>query len=183
MRIHRTTPALALTALTTLTLVLAGCGSDSGGDESSAGSVSPSTSASPTTAGPTTASPSASQSPTTRSPTTEPPTADPSQCATVSGSLGADDSGRTVCLTTGQVVRVELDGTAERPWKPLTTEGAGLEATNSGIVLQPGDASGAYKAVSTGKIRLSSTRPLCGAGSGRISCKGIQEWWVAVVVR
>ncbi|MGW3289114.1 hypothetical protein ACWDR3_31200 [Streptomyces sp. NPDC001002] len=163
MRIHRTTPALALTALTALTFVIAGCGTDSGGDEGSAGSVSPSTAAT--------------------SPTPESPTPDPSQCAAVSGSLGADDSGRTVCLSTGQVVRVELDGTADRPWKALTADGSGLEATNSGFVMQPGDANAAYKAVSTGKIRLSSTRPLCGAESGRISCKGIQEWWVTVVVR
>jgi len=175
MRIRRTTPALALTALT---LVIAGCGSQSGRDEGSARSVSPST-----TARPSTARPSPTGSPSVDLPTPQSPTADPSRCATVSGSLGADDRGRTVCLATGEVVRVELDGTSDRPWKAVTAEGAGLEATNSGFVMQPGDANAAYKAVSTGKIRLSSTRPLCGAESGRISCKGIQEWWVTVVVR
>jgi hypothetical protein len=102
---------------------------------------------------------------------------------TARSQLGVADSGRTVCLAAGDTVRVSLDGTAERPWKPVAADGSGLEATNSGFVLQPGDASGAFKAVSAGKTRLASTRPLCAAGTGRISCKGLQEWWVTVVVK
>lgn len=71
----------------------------------------------------------------------------------------------------------------EPPWKPVAVDGSGLEATNSGIVLLPGDASSAYKAVSAGQVRLSSQRPLCATETGRVSCKGIQEWWVAVEVK
>ncbi|MCX5050928.1 hypothetical protein OG895_27055 [Streptomyces sp. NBC_00201] len=150
-------------ALAALTLVLAGCGSQS---DSGKGGDGTHVSSSPT---PTGTRPSS-------------PTTSPTGC-TQASTLGAKDSGRSVCLAVGDTVRVTLDGTAERPWKPLSADGSGLEPTNSGIVLQRGDASAAFKAVSTGKTRLTSTRPLCAAQTGRVSCLGIQEWWVTVVVR
>lgn len=156
---RRTIPHTAL-ALVGLTLVLAGCGGRSG----SGGSGSVSSSPTPTT-----------------SPATG-PTSGPTGCAAAS-TLSVRDSGRTVCLAVGETVRISLDGTAKRPWKPVTVKGSGLQAVNSGFVLQPGDASAAYKAVSPGKARLQSTRPLCAAQTGRVSCLGIQEWWVTVVVR
>ncbi|MER6629949.1 hypothetical protein ABT301_17195 [Streptomyces sp. NPDC000987] len=154
----RTTHRTAL-ALAALTLAAAGCG---GGNVSGAGSgkgggggtVSPSSPTSTAAAG----------------------------CADTT-QLDAADSGRTVCLTVGGTVRISLDGTAGRPWKPVAVNGTGLRATNSGFVLRPGDASAAFEAVSAGRSRLSSTRPLCAARTGQISCKGIQEWWVTVVVR
>lgn len=153
---HRT--ALALAALT---LLLAGCGTEAGSEGSGGSdSVSPSP--------PPTASPS--------------PSASPSGCTPVTGDLGATDSGDTVCLAVGDTVRVALDGTKGRPWKPVGVEGSGLEATNSGVVLLPGDANSAYRAVSAGTVRLSSTRPLCATETGKVSCKGIQEWRVTVVV-
>ncbi|MFF1302547.1 hypothetical protein [Streptomyces sp. NPDC058307] len=153
--IRKTTLALA-----TLTLLLAGCGTDAGNGKGGGGdSVSPSS--------PTAAAPSAT------------PTA--TGCTT-QAELGATDSGDTVCLAVGGTIRISLDGTRSRPWKPVTVDGSGLEATNSGIVLLPGDASSAYKAVSAGRIQLSSQRPLCATGTGGISCKGIQEWRVTVLV-
>ena len=142
-------------ALATLTLLLAGCGTEAGNGKGGGGdSVSPS------------------------SPTST-PTA--TGCTTRT-ELGATDSGDTVCLAVGDTIRISLDGTKNRPWKPVAVDGSGLEATNSGIVLLPGDASSAYKAVSAGQVRLSSQRPLCATETGRVSCKGIQEWWVAVLV-
>jgi hypothetical protein len=149
---------LALAALTLL-LATAGCGSQAGSDGGAgSGTVSPS---------PSSAAPSAEPSP---------------GCASGSG-LDAADSGDTVCLAVGDTVRVGLDGTKGRPWQPVAVQGSGLEATNSGIVLLPGDANAAYKAVSAGAVRLSSSRPLCATDTGRVSCKGIQEWWVTVLVK
>jgi hypothetical protein len=172
---RRTIPHTTL-ALAALTLVLAGCGgpSDNGG-RSDTGKGSSSVSSSPATPTPT---------PTTSSPTgpTTGPTGSPTGC-TAASTLSAHDSGRTVCLTVGETLRVSLDGTAKRPWKPLAVKGTGLEAANSGIVLQPGDANAAYRAVAAGKTRLQSTRPLCAAQAGRVSCLGIQEWWVTVEVK
>jgi hypothetical protein len=156
---HRTTLALAA-----LTLLLAGCGTEAGSDGGGSDTVSPPPASSPSSASP---SPSQSQSP---------------ECTSAS-ELDAGDSGSTVCLAVGDTLRVSLDGTKSRPWKPVTTVGGGLEATNSGIVLLPGDASSAYKAVSAGRVELSSQRPLCATGAGKVSCKGIQEWWVAVEVK
>ncbi|MFE7166514.1 hypothetical protein [Streptomyces sp. NPDC057616] len=158
---RRTIPHTTL-AVAALALVLAGCGGQS--DSGKGGSSTVSSSPTPTT-----------------SPSTSPP-GSPSGCA-AAATLAAHDSGRTVCLAVGETLRVSLDGTAKRPWKPVAVKGSGLEAANSGIVLQPGDASAAYKAVSAGKTRLQSTRPLCAAQTGRVSCLGIQEWWVTVVVR
>lgn len=136
---------LAVTAL-----LLAGCGTQTGGDkDDSGGSVSPSPS--------------------------------PSGCTSVP-ELHAADSGRTVCLAVGGTVRVALDGTENRPWTPVTAEGDGLEAANSGIVLLPGDANAAFEAVSAGTVRLTSARPLCATETGKVSCKGIQDWSVTVVV-
>lgn len=105
----------------------------------------------------------------------------PSGCTSVP-ELHAADSGRTVCLAVGGTVRVALDGAKNRPWTPVTTEGSGLEATNSGIVLLPGDANAAFEAVSAGRTKLTSSRPLCATETGKVSCKGIQEWSVTVVV-
>ncbi|MFK4098612.1 hypothetical protein ACI2L1_00730 [Streptomyces sp. NPDC019531] len=151
---HRT--ALALAALT---LLLAGCGTEAGSQGGDGDTVSP--------------------SPSSSSP---PPSASSSPGCTHASELDAGDSGSTVCLAVGDTIRISLDGTKSRPWKPVTTEGGGLEATNSGIVLLPGDASSAYKAVSAGTVRLSSTRPLCATETGKVSCKGIQEWRVTVLV-
>ncbi|KUN27446.1 hypothetical protein AQJ23_11985 [Streptomyces antibioticus] len=109
------------------------------------------------------------------------PSSSPS-CTTAS-ELNASASGDTVCLAVGDTIRVGLDGTKSRPWKPVTTEGTGLEAVNSGFVLLPGDANAAFRAESEGHVRLSSSRPLCAADSGRVACQGVQEWWVTVVVK
>lgn len=133
-------------------LLLAGCGTQTGGDTGD--TVSPSQTVSPS----------------------------PSDCASVP-ELHAADNGRTVCLAVGGTVRVALDGEKNRPWKPVTAEGTGLEAANSGIVLLPGDANAAFEAVSAGTVRLASSRPLCATEEGRVACQGIQEWWVTVVVK
>ncbi|MFF1722084.1 hypothetical protein [Streptomyces sviceus] len=159
---HRT--ALALAALT---LLLAGCGTEAGNEGGGGDTVSP---------------PPSSSSPPSSSLPSSSPSASPSPGCTSASQLDADDSGSTVCLAVGDTLRISLDGTKSRPWKPVTTEGAGLEPTNSGIVLLPGDASSAYKAVSAGQVRLSSQRPLCATETGGVSCKGIQEWRVTVVV-
>ncbi|MGW1750154.1 hypothetical protein ACWCRD_31950 [Streptomyces sp. NPDC002092] len=151
-------------ALAALTLALAGCGnqtdSGKGGDGNNV-----------------------SSSPTPRKSPPASPTPSPSGGCTTESTLGAADSGRTVCLAVGDTVRISLDGTAKRPWKPVTASGSVLRAANSGFVLQPGDASAAFKAVADGKTRLQSTRPLCAKQPGQVSCLGIQEWWVTVVVK
>jgi hypothetical protein len=140
-----------IATLAVAALLLAGCGTQTGGGRGDSGdSVSPS----------------------------------PSGCTSVQSvpELHAADSGRTVCLAVGGTVRVALDGAKNRPWTPVTAEGSGLEAANSGIVLLPGDANAAFEAVSAGTVRLSSARPLCATETGKVSCKGIQDWSVTVVV-
>ncbi|MEU5597262.1 hypothetical protein [Streptomyces sp. NPDC020298] len=178
--LHRTF-AVAATAAA---LLLAGCGSQDGGGEAGSGSVSP-----------TPSSPSQSQSP---SPTPTPsdsasqstsPSASPPSSPTGSGSctprtqLDATDNGRTVCLAEGQTLRLTLDGTKDRPWKPVTAEGGALKAANPGFVIQPGDATAAFEAVAPGTAHLTSSRPLCASRPGQVSCKGIQGWKVTVEVR
>jgi hypothetical protein len=164
--ISRTFPRTAL-ALAAAALPLTGCGG--GGSGSGSGSVSPS----PTATKPPATSP---------APSKGSPTESPTGC-TAAATLSARDSGRKVCLAVGDTLRITLDGTAKRPWKPVAVQGSGLEAVNSGLVLQPGDASAAFRAVAHGTARLQSTRPLCAAQTGRVSCLGLQEWWVTVVVR
>lgn len=179
---RRTTPTrtIALTALTLL--VAAGCGTKGGSEAGGSGSVSPS----PAPSSPSPSSPSSPASvPPSPSPSSSSSSPSPSSgqdCAAATGELGAADTGHTYCLTAGDTLRVTLDGTTPRPWKPVKSDGSGLEATNSGIVLQAGDASAAYRAVSAGTVRLTSSRPMCPSDPGRISCKGLQEWTVTVVV-
>ncbi|MFJ7152693.1 hypothetical protein ACIQVT_31630 [Streptomyces sp. NPDC100445] len=100
--------------------------------------------------------------------------------------LTAADRGRTVCVTGGGEVRLTLDGTRARPWKPVTASGTALRAVNAGLVLRPGDATAAYRAAGTGTgtVRLTSSRPLCAGATapGRVSCKGVEEWTVTVRV-
>ncbi|MFJ9728685.1 hypothetical protein ACIRP3_38665 [Streptomyces sp. NPDC101209] len=163
---RRSIPHTAL-AVTALALALAGCG---GQTDSGKGGGSGTVSSSPSPAPSTTPTPTAS------------PSASATGCAPAA-TLDVHDSGRTVCLSVGDTIRISLDGTAKRPWKPVTADGSALAAVNSGFVLQPGDASAAFKAVSDGRTRLRSTRPLCATQTGRVSCLGIQEWWVTVVVK
>lgn len=154
MRLTTHRPPPARTALATLILLLAGCGSSGGSDSAGSGTVSPSPS----------------------------PTTSPRGCGSAPAELGAADTGRTYCLATGGTLRLSLDGTASRPWTPVKADGSGLEATNGGIVLRPGDASAAFRAVAAGTVRLTSSRPLCATGPDQMSCKGIQEWTVTVRV-
>ncbi|WP_406454826.1 hypothetical protein OH768_17980 [Streptomyces sp. NBC_01622] len=140
-------------AVASLALALTGCGGTK--SDTGSGSVSP------------------SQSPT--------PGKSRSAC-TSKETLAAADTNGTFCLTTGSTIRILLDGTASRPWAQVKTAGTALEATNSGILIRPGDASNAFKAVSAGTVKLTSSRPLCATAPHKISCKGIQEWSVTVVV-
>jgi hypothetical protein len=112
------------------------------------------------------------------------PTRSAADCA-AHAELKAADRGRTVCVTRGGEVRITLDGTTARPWKPVTASGTALEAVNAGFVLQRGDATAAYRAVAPGTVKLASSRPLCAepTAPGQVSCKGIEEWAVTVRVR
>ncbi|MFF0136214.1 hypothetical protein ACFYRN_07180 [Streptomyces sp. NPDC005227] len=175
MRRTTHTRTIALTALTLL--VAAGCGTRGGSEAGGSGTVSPSSAPS------SPSSPASSSVPPTPTPT--PSSSSPSSgqdCVAATGELGAADTGHTYCLAAGDSIRVTLDGTTPRPWKPVKSDGSGLEPANSGIVLQAGDASAAYRAVSAGTVRLTSSRPMCPSDPGRISCKGLQEWTVTVVV-
>ncbi|AOR34037.1 hypothetical protein BFF78_25955 [Streptomyces fodineus] len=136
-------------------LLLAGCGSHGGKDTGGAGKVSPSAST-PAKGG----------------------------CASLV-QLKAADSGRTVCVAKGGEVRLNLDGTKSRPWKPVTTSGGVLKGINAGFVVLAGDATAAYQAVADGTAKLTSSRPLCAqpTAPGQMSCKGIQEWTVTVKVQ
>ncbi|MFJ7965055.1 hypothetical protein [Streptomyces sp. NPDC096324] len=161
-------------ALAALALLLAGCGTQGGDDAGAGGTVSPSPTPTGGTVSPT---PTPTDGPASPSPTPSGP-----GCAQATAQLGAADTGRTYCLAPGDTIRVLLDGTTKRPWKPVRSEGGALAATNGGIVLQPGDASAAYRAVSEGTVTLTSSRPMCPSDPARMSCKGLQEWTVTVVV-
>ncbi|MER6069388.1 hypothetical protein ABT187_11125 [Streptomyces sp. NPDC001817] len=144
-----------LCALAAAALLLAGCGSQSG-KAGAGGDSKVSPSASPTGAG----------------------------CAPLV-QLKVSDSGRTVCVAKGGEVRLALNGTKSRPWKPVVAEGTALKGINAGFVIQPGQATAAYQAVNTGTEKLTSSRPLCAepTAPGQVSCKGIQEWTVTVTVK
>ncbi|MFF7972811.1 hypothetical protein [Streptomyces sp. NPDC007905] len=143
-------------AIAAAALLLAACGPQNGGDKGGgSGKVSPSASA---------------------------PSSD-GRCVT-HAELTAADNGRTVCLVKGGELRLTLDGTRARPWKPVQASGTALKAINSGFVIQPGDATAAYRAVASGTTKLTSSRPLCAepTAPGQVSCQGIQEWTVTVKV-
>jgi hypothetical protein len=148
----RTTPVTVAAAL-----LLAGCGA---GD----GSAGPPGSAAPSGASRAPAGPGT-----------------PDAC-TAHAELGAADSGRTLCLTAGGELRLRLEGSRDRPWSPVEATGTALKAVNAGIVILPGDALAAYRAVAPGTARLSASRPLCPTGPGHVSCHGLEEWTVTVRV-
>ncbi|MGW3497155.1 hypothetical protein [Streptomyces sp. NPDC001020] len=149
--LHRTTAVAAA-------LLLAGCGTQSGGGTSASGTVSPPASPSPS------------------------PTGSGKGCAAQARLTVADD-GRTVCLTTGGQIRLTLHGTKDRPWTPVTATGNTLKAVNAGIAVRPGDAVAAFDAVAPGTAQLTSTRPLCARRAGQNSCLAVQKWTVTVTVR
>ncbi|MEU9455241.1 hypothetical protein [Streptomyces sp. NPDC048277] len=165
---RRTTFHRASLAAATL-LLLAGCGSQSGGEGKGSGTVS----SSPTASGPTTsASPSASAS--------------SGSCTPLTSELTTADSGRTFCLAQDGTLRITLSGSEQRPWKKIAAAGdtGALKPMNYGIMLRGGDAGAAYQAVAAGTVTFSATRPLCAepTAPGQVSCKGIQEWHVTVQV-
>ncbi|MFF7902077.1 hypothetical protein ACFZCV_25250 [Streptomyces sp. NPDC007920] len=168
---RRSTLHVGIVTAAAATLLLVGCGARHDG----AGSGKDGAPSRPTT-GP--ASPPGSDS---RRPGSDaPPT--PAPACTDRAELTAADSGRTLCLTVGGQVRLTLDGTEDRPWTPVRSSGTALRAANAGIVLLPGDAVAAFDAVAPGTARLTSARPLCAAGHGRIACQGIRRWTVTVRV-
>ncbi|WP_439943153.1 hypothetical protein [Streptomyces sp. BBFR115] len=184
--LHRGTLAATTAAAAAAALLLAGCGTqddDGKGGPTGAGSGGATASASASPSG----SASAPGSPSGPGSASAPPSATGSAPASPSGcgrhaELTAADTGRTVCLTVGGSVRMNLDGTKERPWSPVKAEGGILKGTNAGIVILPGDALAAFTASAPGTARLSASRPLCATGPGKISCLGIQEWTVTVKV-
>ncbi|GHD99554.1 hypothetical protein [Streptomyces alanosinicus] len=144
-------------ALAATALLLAGCGSHKGSDNAGGGAkVSPSATSAPAKGG----------------------------CA-ADVQLKAADGGRTVCVSKGGEVRLTLDGTKSRPWKPVMVSGSALKGINAGFAIQPGDANAAYHAVTAGTVKLTSSRPLCAqpTAPGQVSCKGIQDWTVTVTVK
>ncbi|MFG2885335.1 hypothetical protein ACGFYV_24095 [Streptomyces sp. NPDC048297] len=165
---RRTTPL----ALAAAALLLAGCGAQSGttGGSGSGSGTDDSGKASPT--------PSASSASSASS-------VSPSGGCVAHAELTAADNGRTLCLTRGGDLRLTLDGTRSRPWKPVMTSGTALEAINPGFVILPGDATAAYRAVQPGTAKLTSSRPLCPqpTAPGQVACQGIQEWTATVTVR
>ncbi|MEU3523269.1 hypothetical protein AB0E62_05275 [Streptomyces sp. NPDC038707] len=98
--------------------------------------------------------------------------------------LTAAEQDRHVCVAEGGELRIVLDGTRDRPWKPVTASGTGLRAVNAGLVLRPGDATAAYRAVAPGTVRLTSSRPRCPEPTApdRVACEGVEEWTVTVRV-
>ncbi|RZU37246.1 hypothetical protein EV284_2405 [Streptomyces sp. BK022] len=96
--------------------------------------------------------------------------------------LTSSATGKTVCLKRGGELRLTLDGTKSRPWQPVRASGHALTAINAGLVLQPGDATAAYRAVAAGTVQLTSSRPLCARPTtpDGVSCKGVQEFRVTV---
>ncbi|MEU2622167.1 hypothetical protein ABZ642_29265 [Streptomyces sp. NPDC007157] len=165
---RRTTVHRASLAAASL-LLLAGCGSQGGGEDKGSGTVSPSPTTSPTT------SPSASAS------------GSPGSCAPLGAELTAADNGRTFCLAEDGAFRVTLKGTEQRPWKKIAAAGDtdALKPINYGFMLRTGYGGAAYQAVAAGTVTLTSTRPLCAEPTtpGGVSCKGIQEWQVTVRVK
>ncbi|MFF8596113.1 hypothetical protein ACF061_32710 [Streptomyces sp. NPDC015220] len=170
--LHRTT--VTATAAAALLLALAGCGGTQNDGKGSAGSVSPAGSGAPSP------SPTAPTDPAASTPA-QPSPKPPSGCAHQS-ELTAADTGRTVCLSVGGYLRLNLDGTKDRPWSPVRATGAVLKGADAGIVILPGDALAAYTAVAPGTARLTSSRPLCATGPGKVSCKAVQDWTVTVRV-
>ncbi|MEU6220217.1 hypothetical protein ABZ845_22275 [Streptomyces sp. NPDC047022] len=171
---HRTS---VLTVSAAAALLLAGCGGKSDSGAAGSGPASPSR--------PASTAPSSPSSPSTG------PTGAPSGSApgTPTGKgcapqlqLSAADKGHTVCLTKGGRIRLELDGTKDRPWTPVKATGGVLKATNAGVAIQRGDAVAAFDAVAPGTVQLTATRPLCAKHPGQVSCLGIEQWTVTVTV-
>ncbi|WP_043260883.1 hypothetical protein [Streptomyces sp. e14] len=188
--LHRGTLAATTAAAAAAALLLAGCGTqddDGKGGSTGAGSGGATASASASASASPSGSASVPGSPSGPGSASAPPSATGSAPASPSGcvrhvELTAADTGRTVCLTVGGSVRMNLDGTKERPWSPVKAEGGILKGANAGIVILPGDALAAFTASAPGTARLSASRPLCATGPGKISCLGIQEWTVTVKV-
>ncbi|MDX3236534.1 hypothetical protein PV392_12750 [Streptomyces sp. ME03-5709C] len=156
---HTAAAAVAATAL-----LLAGCGTQSGGP------TGPSPSSSPSGTG-------------TTGPGTGSGTGTAGACA-AAVALTARDTGRTVCVTPGGTVRVTLDGTPDRPWSPVTSEGGVLTPVNAGIGAPRGDTIAAYRAVAPGTARLHATQPLCATPTapGQVACLALRDWTVTVRV-
>ncbi|MBN0045840.1 hypothetical protein JS756_17365 [Streptomyces actuosus] len=157
---RRTTAA----AMTAAALSLVACGAQGGTGTSGSGS--------PYAPAPTSSAPAPSS-----------PSATPSADCVRHVQLTEHDDGATLCLVRGGDVRLTLDGTGERPWSPVEASGDILEPVNAGIVILPGDAVAAFRAVAPGTVRLTSTRPVCASTPQHAHCHALRSWSVTVTVR
>ena len=99
--------------------------------------------------------------------------------------LGRADAGRTVCVATGSVVRVVLQGAHARPWR-FALEGDALVPVADGRGALPVDMQGAsYRAARPGTARILGTQIACPAPRpGEVACMAVEQAWaVTVVVR
>lgn len=152
---HTTAAVLAATAL-----LLTGCGTQSGGPADGDRSSAPGATGSAGSG------------------------AGPGGACAAEAALTAADTGRTVCVTAGGTVRITLDGTPDRPWSRVTSEGGALTPTNAGIGAPRGDTIAAYRATAPGTARLNATQPLCATPTApdQVACLGLREWTVTVRV-
>jgi hypothetical protein len=95
------------------------------------------------------------------------------------------DSGRTVCLASGDVLTVFLHAPVdEERWSPITTQDRSvLTPRSSGVLTLPiGVTAAVYRGAEKGTARLTSTRPPC-SPPAKSGCDAAHEWSARVVVR
>lgn len=91
--------------------------------------------------------------------------------------LTGADSGATVCVTTGDLVEVDLGPTGTRPWA-ITSQGTSLRR-EPGVGPSP-----VFEAVAAGTASIRGARRACGtAGASGAACGAILAYAVTVVVR
>lgn len=90
--------------------------------------------------------------------------------------LGKQDNGKTLCVSTGTTVAVFLQGTPARRWTPIRTASPALTPVANGHLMLRLGVTGAYfKAVKPGLATVTSSLASCpgGASGGTASPGGV----------
>jgi hypothetical protein len=110
------------------------------------------------------------------------PAATPSGSTHVVRVTGAD-SGAALCVSQGQLLEVDLAGSAATPWS-ISAQGSSLRETSSGSGGRPGAApSAVFEAVAPGTAHILGTRRACAPRPSAPACAALQAYSVIVVVR
>ncbi len=97
----------------------------------------------------------------------------------------ATDSSKTLCVSVGGLVHVNLTAAGQKPWYPIASGSSSIlaPATPDQNSAAPGVQTTTFKAIAPGTTDITSAHRACAQSPGQISCNAIVAWKVTIDVK